>query len=227
MANYTTVDGYIFDAQVNYGWGLTLNMTGKAPEVSKRIFDTYENMLFYVNDYNDSCIEGLTLKVMADGEKNGVYFVAKIGTNKPEVNENGEVVLDDKGQPVLTNTFANDGEVIKLASEGKVSGDVQELQEALDAEIAARKAVDGQTGQTYVANESANYIKSATSLNDADVKLDAQVKVNADAIDAAVAAAISEIAKDDSIVITPNAETDTLKEFKVGDIDCGTFEPIE
>ena len=81
MANYTTVDGYKFDAQVNYGWGLTLNMTGIAPEVSKRIFDTYENMLYYVNDYNDSCIEGLTLKVMADGEKNGVYFVAKIGTN--------------------------------------------------------------------------------------------------------------------------------------------------
>ena len=30
----------IFDTQNNYGWGLTLNMTGKAPAVSKRIFDT-------------------------------------------------------------------------------------------------------------------------------------------------------------------------------------------
>ena len=28
-----------FDAQVNYGWGLSLNMTGKAPAVAKRIFD--------------------------------------------------------------------------------------------------------------------------------------------------------------------------------------------
>lgn len=44
---------------------------------------------------------------------------------------------------------------------------------ALDAEIAARKAVDGQTGQTYVANTSANYINEVTSLNAADVKLDA------------------------------------------------------
>jgi len=47
---------------------------------------------------------------------------------------------------------------------------------ALDAEIAARKAVDGQEGQTYTANTSANYINEAESLNDADVKLDAAIK---------------------------------------------------
>ena len=46
----------------------------------------------------------------------------------------------------------------------------------LDAEIAARKAVDGQNGQTYAANANANYISNATSLNDADVKLDAALK---------------------------------------------------
>ena len=47
---------------------------------------------------------------------------------------------------------------------------------ALDAEIAARKAVDGQSGDTYVANNSVNYISGAISLNDADVKLDAALK---------------------------------------------------
>lgn len=47
---------------------------------------------------------------------------------------------------------------------------------ALDAEIAARKAVDGQTGQTYAKNTNANYIANAASLNDADVKLDAALK---------------------------------------------------
>lgn len=47
---------------------------------------------------------------------------------------------------------------------------------ALDAEIAARKAVDGQDGQTYAKNTSANYIADASSLNDADVKLDAAIK---------------------------------------------------
>ena len=47
---------------------------------------------------------------------------------------------------------------------------------ALTAEIAARKDVDGQTGQTYAANANTNYITGATSLNDADVKLDAALK---------------------------------------------------
>ena len=54
---------------------------------------------------------------------------------------------------------------------------------ALDAEIAARKAVDGQDGQAYAANTSATYISGATSLNDADVKLDAALKaLDGDAI---------------------------------------------
>lgn len=47
---------------------------------------------------------------------------------------------------------------------------------ALTAEIAARKAVDGQNGQTYAANTSSNFINGATSLNDADVKLDTELK---------------------------------------------------
>lgn len=55
---------------------------------------------------------------------------------------------------------------------------------ALDAEIAARKAVDGQTGQTYAANASTNYITGATSLNDADVKLDAALKAVSDKVNA-------------------------------------------
>lgn len=47
---------------------------------------------------------------------------------------------------------------------------------ALNAEIAARKAVDGQTGDTYAKNGDTNYISDASSLNDADVKLDVALK---------------------------------------------------
>ena len=46
----------------------------------------------------------------------------------------------------------------------------------LTEEIAARKAVDGQTGQTYSANTGTTYISGASSLNDADIKLDTKVK---------------------------------------------------
>ena len=52
----------------------------------------------------------------------------------------------------------------------------------MDAEIAARKAVDGQTGQTYAKNTGTNYIANATSLNDADIKLDAALKTADDAM---------------------------------------------
>ena len=47
---------------------------------------------------------------------------------------------------------------------------------ALTAETTARKAVDGQNGDTYAANANTNYISGATSLNDADIKLDAAIK---------------------------------------------------
>ena len=69
-------------AQVNYGWGLSFNMTGKAPAIAKRIFSTYADALAYINDANDSAIEGLQLSVFndADTKKNGIYFVEKIGT---------------------------------------------------------------------------------------------------------------------------------------------------
>lgn len=63
----------------------------------------------------------------------------------------------------------------------EISGDTTS---GLTEEIAARKAVDGQSGQTYAANTSANYISGASSLNDADIKLDTQLKAEQDEIDA-------------------------------------------
>ena len=69
---------------------------------------------------------------------------------------------------------------------------------ALDAEIAARKAVDGQDGETYAENTSANYISAATSLNDADVKLDAAIKAVSVKVDTAIADLDSNSATTDS-----------------------------
>ena len=66
--------------------------------------------------------------------------------------------------------------------------DTDVLATSLTAEITARKAVDGQTGQTYAANTSAKHISAATSLNDADIKLNnaitAETKARQDAIGA-------------------------------------------
>ena len=52
----------------------------------------------------------------------------------------------------------------------------------LTNEIAARKAVTGINADSYSADNTTNYLTAATSLADADKKLDAQVKANATAI---------------------------------------------
>lgn len=72
---------------------------------------------------------------------------------------------------ITSGVSATDGHVtytVNLSDVASASG--------LAAEVAARKAVDGQTGQTYAANTGATYISGATSLNDADVKLDSALK---------------------------------------------------
>lgn len=142
MAKYTSLDGYVFDKQSNVGWGLTLKMSGKAPEVAKRIFDTHEHMMYYVNDYNDSCVIGLTLKVVADGDKNGVYFVTAIGTE-------GE-----------NKAFANDGQVVKL---GKDS-DISSLLDSLSAETSAREIAI-----SNLKSELSGAISAETSAREADI----------------------------------------------------------
>lgn len=68
----------------------------------------------------------------------------------------------------LTSSTAADGSVTYTIGESDIASKTD-----LDAEIAARKAVDGQNGQTYVANANSNYINSVNSLNAADVQLDA------------------------------------------------------
>ena len=68
----------------------------------------------------------------------------------------------------LSSSTAVDGSVTYTIGESDIASNT-----ALDAEIAARKAVDGQDGPSYVANASANYINAVGSLNAADVQLDA------------------------------------------------------
>ena len=83
-----------FEGQNNYGWGLSLNMTGKVPAIAKRIFDKLADAEDYINNYNESAIEGLNISVINDGENNGTYFVAKVGTKAEDSEErNNDGVL--------------------------------------------------------------------------------------------------------------------------------------
>ena len=112
--------------------------------------------------------------------------------------------------------------------------------DALAAEIAARKAVDGQSGQTYAKNTSSPYISDATSLNDADVKLAGalkalsddtinQVKVNNvaltetdNAVNVQISADAGTGAASTPITVQTNPSTGAVT-LKLEGLDCGTY----
>ena len=127
-----------FDAQVNYGWGLSLNMTGKAPAVAKRIFDTYADALAYANDVNDSAIEGLVLSVVADTDitKNGLYFVKQVAT--PAVEEQ----QDEEGNVIVEGVDAKQAILVKISTNADSQATADEVQELLNSEISARTESD-------------------------------------------------------------------------------------
>lgn len=113
--------------------------------------------------------------------------------------------------------------------------------EGLDKEIAARKAVDGINGSAYTATATANYISNATSLNDADQKLDAKLfEVSRDYVSAATmngsavtktnnsltfsvsASASAATAATTNAIVIDTSDTGELT-FSLGSLDCGTY----
>ena len=106
--------------QVNYGWGLSLNMTGKAPAITKRIWDKLSDAQAYVDLSTESAIAGLTLRVVNDTEdKNGVYWVKQAA---------GEQIFRqdryDKGErPAKDDPKHKNGILVKLADENDVHDD--------------------------------------------------------------------------------------------------------
>lgn len=146
---YNKTDGFITEKQSNYGFGLTLQASGKAPLIAKRIWDTYDHMMEFVNDANDTAIVGLLLTVTNDSTKNGVYRVKTVG--------NG-----------VTN-----GTVEKLSESSDTTQGFETIQNEVDnTQIGAGLNSDG----TYSPNTDSNYLSNATSLKDADNKLDTKIK---------------------------------------------------
>ena len=97
---------------------------------------------------------------------------------KEEIAKLDNVVTSSTGRNVDVQVRQVDGKITSV----DIITDATANSGALIDEITARKAVDGQNGQTYAANSSSNYINNATSLNDADVKLDAALKTADDAM---------------------------------------------
>ena len=110
-----------FDAQVNYGWGFSFNMTGKVPAVAKRIFDTLSDAQQYIDDVKDTAIEGLVLSVVADTDTalNGAYFVKSVGKKSDvEGGENIKGVLVKLGSEDYIRNNAKTYSITSATTEG-------------------------------------------------------------------------------------------------------------
>ena len=126
------------------------------------------------------------LSISADGVKiSGIANAISTAVNALDAE-----ITSTGGSKVTVAVTEVDGKITAVTvSESDIASDTD-----LSSEITARKAVTGINADTYSANTNANYINDATSLKDADDKLDAQVKANADAIDTLDDAAIKSIA---------------------------------
>jgi hypothetical protein len=146
----------IFEKQANFGWGFSFNMTSKAPAVAKRIWDKYEDAWGYVNDFNDSAIEGILLSVVADEDekKNGVYFVQRI--KKSATDEDAILVKVGSGDiEEFTKTFNEEIQKLQKADAGNkaaLEGQITTLNTTLNTEIGKISSTIGtvEEGKTVV-----------------------------------------------------------------------------
>ena len=139
-------------------------------------------------------------------------------------------VLDN--EEVVSNSLNDLNERIDELSGGTTSG--------LTEEIAERRRIEGQNGSAYTANVSSSYISGATSLNDADVKLDAalkslsdatvnEVQVNgvalaetSNAVNVQISAAAGTGAANSPITVDTDSSTGAVT-LKLEGLDCGTY----
>ena len=136
------------------------------------------NLTFAQGTTSDSTLSGTANKLIDSSDaadKISRFVNARI---REDIAKLDTVITSNDGINVNVKVTETDGKISGVS----ITKDNTASAAALSAEIAARKAVDGQTGDTYTKNTSANYIAQATSLNDADIKLDEALKAVDDAM---------------------------------------------
>ena len=231
-----TWSGNVFN-EVKSGNGTALKLV-----IANQTEPVYINTLDLVKDHvggNGILISDtneISIKI-ADGNE-GNFLKLDAGGLKLEgvdaaIKESATVVekkADDAHITVESRT-ENGHVVYTIGSDNIASAD------SITAETATRKVIEGQSGNTYTANTGATYISSATSLNDADVKLDEAIKNLSSSVGKATILAGNGISVDNTptdgtkvsvklvnegsgLELTENGLSITLSEIT---LDCGTY----
>lgn len=170
-----TWSGNVF-TEVESGKGTALKLV-----IANQTAPVYINTLDLVKDHvggngiSISDTNEISIKI-ADGNE-GNFLKLDAGGLKLEgvdaaIKKSATVVEKKAGDAHITvESRTENGHVVyTIGSVNIASAD------SITAETETRKTIEGQSGDTYTANTGATYISGATSLNDADVKLDEAIK---------------------------------------------------
>lgn len=171
-----TWSGNVF-TEVESGNGTALKLV-----IANQTVPVYINTLDLVKDHvgvsgiSISDTNEISIKIASGNEDNFLKLDAEglklVGVDAA-IKKSATVVekkADDAHITVSSRTETDGHVVYTIGSDNIASAD------SITAETATRKAIEGQSGNTYTANTGATYISGATSLNDADVKLDEAIK---------------------------------------------------
>ncbi len=135
------------------GNGISISDTN---EISIKIADGTESSFLQLDD------KGLKVVGVDDAIK-------KLATVVEKKADDAHITVESKTE--------KDGHVIYTIGSANIAS-----ADSITAETETRKTIEGQTSDTYTANTGATYISGATSLNDADVKLDGALKKLSDSV---------------------------------------------
>lgn len=148
MAEYKT------GVQVNYGFGLSFEASGKAPVIAKRIWETLADAQAYVDSATDTAIAGLQLTVIndTDASKNGVYFVKEAaGENGKTVGVLVKLAQNADTSDLQTQVTANKQAIDKLNGEESATGSVKNTAKSYADKALAAVPVKGvKTGDNVI-----------------------------------------------------------------------------
>ena len=174
-------EGVFTEAQDGNGTALKLVIANQDTPVYINTLDLVKDYVggngISISDTNEISIniadgnEGDFLKLDAEGLKLvGVdAAIKKSATVVEKKADDAHITVESKTE--------TDGHVVYTIGSANIASE-----DSITAETETRKTIEGQTGDTYTANTGATYISGATSLNDADVKLDGALKKLSDSV---------------------------------------------
>lgn len=140
-----------------------------------------------IKDSLDSHISNYSNPHKVSKDQIGLGNVENISPENLPISTATQEALNTKVDKKEGYSLVQDEQITKLTELDEQSVTTQAIADAKKAGTDASAHLENITGQTtdsYIANSNTNYINTATSLNNADILLDAQIKKNQEAISA-------------------------------------------